>query len=172
MLAALTVTYRDLYVAMDQMHKKDNLGIPYPLVDDPPAARTDATTSSSSQYQSGAGQPSHDTKQPATANPTQTFYPVRDFTQLPDKPQAGLRSNMQGRFMDKLTSWQQLLPNHLEVSYQLTSFVHLWPAMEAYYPLYLDVESAMRFLDRSTKRPGRTGARKRRTPRNRSKHLG
>jgi hypothetical protein len=90
MLTALTASYRDLYVIMDQIHKKDILGIPRPLVDEPPAA--EAAASSSSEHQE------------PVVNHTQMFYPVRDFTNLPDAPPpvgGWLRNHLQERYMTR-----------------------------------------------------------------------
>ncbi|WIA11899.1 hypothetical protein OEZ85_011983 [Tetradesmus obliquus] len=153
MLTALTASYRDLYAIMDQMHKKDILGIPQPLVDDPPAAGAAALSSSSEQQQ----------QQPVT-NHTQMFYPVRDFTMLPDQPPpAGgwLRNHLQERYMTRITAFAQLLPNHLEVSYQTGSQIFLWPPMEAYYPGMFDFESMLRYLQ-----PGQKLKRTKRSVRN------
>lgn len=88
LLTALTADYRDLYVVMDQLHKKDILGVPRPLVDDPPAA---ASSSSSEQQQ-------------PVINHTQMFYPVRDFTKLPDQPPpvgGWLRNHLEERYMTR-----------------------------------------------------------------------
>ncbi|KAF6265986.1 hypothetical protein COO60DRAFT_772952 [Scenedesmus sp. NREL 46B-D3] len=136
LLTALTADYRDLYVVMDQLHKKDILGVPRPLVDDPPAA---ASSSSSEQQQ-------------PVINHTQMFYPVRDFTKLPDQPPpvgGWLRNHLEERYMTRITAFAQLLPNHLEVSYQTGAQIFLWPPMEAYLPGMFDFESMLRYL-----RPG------------------
>lgn len=61
---------------------------------------------------------------------------------------------------------QVLLPNHVEMSYQLLSGVYLWPAMEAYYPLFLDFDAVASKLRKTAKRP-RTGSRRRCKPRTR-----
>jgi hypothetical protein len=93
MLTALTASYRDLYVIMDQLHKKDILGIPRPLVDEPPAAADAASSSSSGQQQ-----------QQPVVNHTQMFYPVRDFTKLPDQPPpvgGWLRNHLEERYMTR-----------------------------------------------------------------------
>eukprot|EP00878_Enallax_costatus_P018818 GHUV01019833.1.p1 GENE.GHUV01019833.1~~GHUV01019833.1.p1 ORF type:complete len:178 (+),score=41.48 GHUV01019833.1:326-859(+) len=140
MLTALTASYRDLYVIMDQLHKKDILGIPRPLLDDPPAA-------SSSSNSSDQEQPGSEEQQPI--NHAQMFYPVRDLTKLPDEPVpvgGWLRNHLQHDYMRRVTASAQLLPNHLEVSYQTGAMITLWPAMEAYYPLFIDVEGMMRHL--------------------------
>lgn len=55
-LTALTATYRDLFVVMDQMHKKDILGIVRPLVEAPPPAA--AQQPGSSQAAAAAGEAS------------------------------------------------------------------------------------------------------------------
>jgi hypothetical protein len=70
LLTALAASYRDLYVVMDQFHKKDILGIPRPLLDEPPQP-----SSSSSQQE----------QQQQQLNHTQMFYPLRDLTKLPDE---------------------------------------------------------------------------------------
>lgn len=74
LLTALTASYRDLFVVMDQFHKKDILGIPRPLLDEPPQP-------SSSSSQAKAQQ-----QQQQQLNHTQMLYPLRDFTKLPDQP--------------------------------------------------------------------------------------
>lgn len=93
MLTALTASYRDLYVIMDQMHKKDILGIPRPLLDEPPAPSS-----------SSLGQQQQEAEQPPAINHTQMFYPVRDFTKLPDAPVpygGWLRNHLKHRYMSK-----------------------------------------------------------------------
>lgn len=84
LLTALTASYRDLYVVMDQFHKRDILGIPRPLLDEPPAGssrqqpgqHTQGAQQQSSQQQEGVQQLNH----------TQMLYPLRDLTKLPDEP--------------------------------------------------------------------------------------
>ncbi|KAF8071098.1 hypothetical protein HT031_001180 [Scenedesmus sp. PABB004] len=83
------------------------------------------------------------------------FYPVRDLSALPDAaPPAGgwLRNHLKEQYMTRVTAFAQLLPNHLEVSYQTGCGIVLWPAMEAFYPALFDVESALRYLKPGTKR--------------------
>jgi hypothetical protein len=46
----------------------------------------------------------------------------------------------------RITAFAQLLPNHLEVSYQTGSQIFLWPPMEAYFPGMFDFESMLRHL--------------------------
>lgn len=79
LLTALTASYRDLYVVMDQFHKRDILGIPRPLTDEPPRQP------SSSQPEQAAQQQQQEEEQPQL-NHTQMFYPLRDLTKLPDQP--------------------------------------------------------------------------------------
>jgi len=45
---------------------------------------------------------------------------------------------------DKATAFPALLPNHVEMSYQLLMGVHLWPAMESYMPFFMDYDAAVR----------------------------
>lgn len=130
---------------MDQFHKKDILGIPRPLVDTPPTPQ-DA---------------SQDDSQPPLRNTTQQSYPIRDLTQLPDVPPPGLQSHLRSDFMGQATCWQQMLPNHVEVSYQVGSYVYLWPAMEAFYPFILD-EAAIRASVRPFVKLRRLGKRRHR----------
>eukprot|EP00879_Flechtneria_rotunda_P024931 GHRR01026458.1.p1 GENE.GHRR01026458.1~~GHRR01026458.1.p1 ORF type:complete len:200 (+),score=53.28 GHRR01026458.1:1346-1945(+) len=149
MLTALTASYRDLYIVMDQLHKKDILGIPRPLTDEPPLAQAGSSNDGSS---SGKEQ------QPVT-NHTQMVYPVRDLTKLPDEPApigGWLRNHLSERYMTRITAYAQLLPNHLEVSYQTASHIFLWPPMEAYIPGLLDIEGALRYLKPSFKRAKRS----------------
>jgi hypothetical protein len=154
LLTALAATHRDLHVALDALHKRDALGVARPLLDAPPVAATTTTTSGNKQTQSP----------PPT--PTQSFYPVRDLTRLPDAPEpaAGPPSHLRGAYMGKGAGpWQQLLPNHVEVSYALGTAVPLWPAMEASFPMFLDFDAAVRQLRRGSSRGrARAGARRRR----------
>jgi hypothetical protein len=149
LLTALAATHRDLHVALDALHKRDALGVARPLLDAPPTIAA-----------KGAATP------PTT--PTQSFYPVRDLTRLPDAPEPALGppSHLRGAYMGKGQGpWQQLLPNHVEVSYALGAAVPLWPAMEACFPMFLDFEAAMRQLRRGSARGrARSGARRRRRP--------
>jgi hypothetical protein len=46
----------------------------------------------------------------------------------------------------RITAFAQLLPNHLEVSYQTGSQIFLWPPMEAYFPGMFDFENMLRHL--------------------------
>jgi hypothetical protein len=80
LLTALTASYRDLYVVMDQFHKKDILGIPRPLLDEPPQP-----SSSSQQEQQSQLQGQQQEQQQQQLNHTQMFYPLRDLTKLPDE---------------------------------------------------------------------------------------
>jgi hypothetical protein len=230
-LAALTATYRDLYVVMDQMHKKDILGIARPLVEVPPAPQEPAAASEGDAAEASSEGASASAGPAAAAAPgealqlnsTQSFYPIRDLTRLPDKltlgpeledkymvgvhgrgmllrhdpplltpgahaaaqrptrsssyiahatclqhPQAAgacvhprLRRQLSRRAMaathqplpppphthtpqDKATAFPALLPNHVEMSYQLLMGVHLWPAMESYMPFFMDYDAAVR----------------------------
>ena len=147
LLTTLAATHRDLHVALDALHKRDALGVARPLLDAPPGKSAAAPA----------------TPQPT---PTQSFYPVRDLTRLPDAPEpaAGPPSHLRGGYMGKGSApWQQLLPNHVEVSYALGTAVPLWPAMEAHFPMFIDFDAAIRQLRRGSAR-GRTraGARRRR----------
>jgi hypothetical protein len=94
------------------------------------------------------------------------FYPIRDLTRLPDVPEpvAGPPSHLRGAYMGKGAGpWQQLLPNHVEVSYALGTVVPLWPAMEACFPMFIDFDAAVRQLRQgSTRGRIRAGARRRR----------
>ena len=148
LLTALAATHRDLHVALDVLHKRDALGVARPLLDAPPP-RSAATATT-------------------TPTATQSFYPVRDLTRLPDAPEPALGppSHLRGAYMGKAQGpWQQLLPNHVEVSYALGAAVPLWPAMEACFPMFLDFEAAMRQLRRGSARGrARGGARRRRKP--------
>jgi hypothetical protein len=132
LLTTLTASYRDLYVAMDQFHKKDILGIARPLVEQPPSPST-----SSSMQQQASG---------PTMNHTQMFYPIRDLTKLPDVPPPGLGSHLSGKWMKGETCWFQLLPNHIEMNYQIASGIYLWPAMEAFYPFEVDIPGMLQQL--------------------------
>ena len=54
---------------------------------------------------------------------------------------------MKPEFLDKITCWQQLQPNHLELSNQLQTAIPLFPPTEATYPTYVDFDAAMKLLD-------------------------
>jgi hypothetical protein len=116
LLTGLAASYRDLYVVMDQFHKRDILGIPRPLLDEPPEqqqAQQDplvqqqqqpsvASLSAQVQQQAAAAQAAH--AAPAAVNHTQMFLPVRDLTKLPDEvpPEGGwLRHHLQDKYMDR-----------------------------------------------------------------------
>jgi hypothetical protein len=69
---------------MDQFHKRDILGIPRPLLDEPPAASSEQQ---SKQQASGAQQQSSQQQEGLQQlNHTQMLYPLRDLTKLPDEP--------------------------------------------------------------------------------------
>jgi hypothetical protein len=161
LLHALAVSYRDLHVSMDLMHKKDILGVPRPLLDDPPPPAPSPSPSSPPS----AAAASSSLPAPAPANRTQLFYPVRDLTRLPDRPDAGLLGIMQGRFMGSPLAYLQLLPNHLEVSYQTASSIMLWPPMEVFHPFHIDYESASQRLAAIRRRALKSGTRRRRKQR-------
>lgn len=110
-LTALTASYRDLYVVMDQMHKRDILGIPRPLVDGPPPSSS-ASLQEQQQLQPPVASISElvqqHTKQAQeqqlALNHTQMFLPVRDLTKLPDQPPppgGWLRHHLQEKYMTK-----------------------------------------------------------------------
>ena len=69
---------------MDQFHKRDILGIPRPLTDEPPQQ----PSSSSQPEQQGQlpQQQQEQQQQQPQLNHTQMFYPLRDLTNLPDEP--------------------------------------------------------------------------------------
>lgn len=97
MLTALTASYRDLYTVMDQFHKKDILGIPQPLLDEPPAPGSSSTTMMMQQQQQPQSssllaqqaqeqlEQLESRQQQQQVNHTQVFYPLRDLTKLPDE---------------------------------------------------------------------------------------
>ncbi|KAI8469147.1 MAG: hypothetical protein J3K34DRAFT_522343 [Monoraphidium minutum] len=150
-LPALAAAYRDLFVAVDQMHKRDILGVPRPLLDDGPPPPRGATP---------APPPP-----PPPANRSQLFYPLRDLTRLPDRPDAGLLGGLQGRFMGSPAAYLQVLPNHLEVSYQALSTIMLWPPMEVFHPFAVDYELAAAHARILRRRPLKSGTRRRRKQR-------
>jgi len=138
LLTALTASYRDLYVVMDQFHKKDILGIPRPLLDEPPAASasTDGDRwqqQQQQQQQSGLAQQAlqqqeHLTQQQQQQqlNHTQMFYPLRDLTKLPDEPpkEGGFyRNHLQEKYMTRWGGPQQLDTDHTQ-TLQCAVFLH------------------------------------------------
>ncbi|GBF95027.1 hypothetical protein Rsub_07528 [Raphidocelis subcapitata] len=145
LLAAAAAAYRDLFTSADQMHKRDVLGVPRPLLDDapPPPAGADGAAAA-----------------PAPGR-TQLFYPVRDLTRLPDRPDAGLVAGLRGRYMGSPLAYMQLLPNHMEVSYQAMSTIMLWPPMEVFNPFHIDYELAVKRHPSVRQRPLRSGTRRR-----------
>lgn len=48
-----------------------------------------------------------------------------------------------------------MLPNHLEINYHTTSYVFLWPPMEAFFPGFLDINGVLRYLQPHVRRLGR-----------------
>jgi len=52
----------------------------------------------------------------------------------------------------RLTAHAQMLPNHLEVSYQVNAFIYLWPPMEMFYPYLFDAGYMLRHLKPHFKR--------------------
>lgn len=120
-LLALSATHRDLSVTLEQLHKKGTLGIANPLV-----------------HSSGGSEV------PGKDSEKKLKYPMFDVTKLPDQPDSGLA--LQEKYMDKMSCWQQLLPPHLEVSYQTGTGIVLHPPQQAMYPSYIDFDAAIRGL--------------------------
>ncbi|MEW5303449.1 MAG: hypothetical protein WDW38_001774 [Sanguina aurantia] len=149
LLAALCTTYRDLWVAMDRLHKLQSLGTDQ-LSRSQSLAPPD-TAPLGAAASAGALQTTTSTARPVLR------FPIRDVTTLPDSVSpSGLRLDAQ--YMDKISCWMQLMPSHMEVSYQLLQGVQLFPPMEACYPTYIDFDAAMRMLDlhRSRRRMNRS----------------
>ena len=63
------------------------------------------------------------------------------------------------------TAYMQLLPNHLEVSYQTMSTVMLWPPMEVFQPFMVDYDLAAARWPQVRKRPLRSGTGRRKKQR-------
>jgi hypothetical protein len=76
-------------------------------------------------------------------------FPLMDVTKLPDMVHPGSANGpvLDQRYMDKITCWSQLQPNHVETSNQLLTGVHLFPPQEASYPTYIDFNAAMRMME-------------------------
>lgn len=145
-LATLAATYRDLYVAVDLVHQQRVLRIPDPLLG-----------SSSREMLVPPPKPEQeksDTDKPELnlrprAHPYVHNYPLLDYTGV-HQEDAGLK--LQEKYMDKIEAFRQLLPNHVEVSYQLHGGIFLWPPLEAYYPEYIDFDAALKYLRRFSNR--------------------
>jgi hypothetical protein len=140
------------------MHHRDVLGVPRPLMDDPPPGGGAPGGGGGG----GGGAPAA----PPAAAATQLFYPVRDLTRLPDRPDPGLIGGLRGRYMGSPLAYMQVLPNHVEVSYQALSSIMLWPPMEIFHPFHIDYELAVGRLGKPARaRAARSGTRRRRRQR-------
>lgn len=139
---------------MDQFHKKDILGVPRPLLDDGPPPPRGGRDRDRDRDRRGGGGAASSSAPPAR---TQLFYPVRDLTRLPDRPDGGLAAGLRGRYMESPVAHAALLPNHLEVSYQALSTIMLWPPLEVFHPMAIDYELAYQRLAALRRRPLRSG---------------
>jgi hypothetical protein len=137
-LAALTLAHRDAAVAAEQLHAKDVAGVAAPL------ARPPALPRAPGGGGGGGGGPG------AAGGAAGLKFPMLDVSALPDKPDGG--PALRERYMDKITCWQQLLPPHVEVSYQAQGGVVLWPPQEAVFPTFVDFDAAVRGLQPHVRR--------------------
>jgi len=137
-LAALTLAHRDAAVAAEQLHAKDVAGVAAPLARPPALPRAPGGGGLGAAGGAGAG----------AGGPLK--FPMLDVSALPDKPDGG--PALRERFMDKITCWQQLLPPHVEVSYQAQGGVVLWPPQEAVFPTFVDFDAAVRGLQPHVRR--------------------
>lgn len=141
MLTALTASYRDLYVIIDQLHKKDILGIPRPLLDDPPTASS--TTGQQQDQDSVEALPA--------INHTQMFYPVRDLTKLPDQPEpygGWLRNHLKQRYMSRCVCLRMGSGVGWEFPYPGSAAPWSWSSWTALHDLQHDKSTANGTLPR------------------------
>eukprot|EP00199_Chlamydomonas_sp_CCMP681_P005982 CAMPEP_0119103328 /NCGR_PEP_ID=MMETSP1180-20130426/1779_1 /TAXON_ID=3052 ORGANISM="Chlamydomonas cf sp, Strain CCMP681" /NCGR_SAMPLE_ID=MMETSP1180 /ASSEMBLY_ACC=CAM_ASM_000741 /LENGTH=221 /DNA_ID=CAMNT_0007087793 /DNA_START=226 /DNA_END=891 /DNA_ORIENTATION=+ len=136
-LTALTGSYRDIHVTMEALYHQQ--------------------VAHQSPLQPSQQLPA----QPQAPGPKDNYlcntsFPALDLTTLPDNHQSLPKAGQQfdTRYMDKITAWLQMQPNHVETSVQLQTGINLFPPQEASYPTYVDFTAAMRLLEihRSRKR--------------------
>ena len=64
------------------------------------------------------------------------------------------------RYMDKISCWSALQPNHIETSSMLLTGINLFPPQEASYPTYVDFDAVIKGLERHKSRKRLTLLRK------------
>jgi len=127
-LTALSGHYRDTLTSMEALYWQQVEGAPL----------------------SNAGAPApHRPSQPRSSYHSCTLFPMVDVTTLLDNhrtvpPPGGPQLDV--RYMDRITCWKQVQPNHIETSTLLLSGISLFPPQEATYPTYVDFQSALRLL--------------------------
>lgn len=73
---------------------------------------------------------------------------MKDVTKLPDNHRSVPEGpRVDSKYMDKITCWQQVQPNHVETSNQLMAGISLFPPQEVTYPTYVDFQAALRPLE-------------------------
>lgn len=138
--AAEAALYRDLSVSLNSLHQKDTLGIANPLIQN---------SSNAGHSQPGAGTAGG---RGSSGSKGRRRFPMFDVTKLPDVPDDG--PELQEKYMDKISAWQQLLPPHVEVSAAAAwqsrngaPRVICWPiegnAVSSRMPVALDVPKAV-----------------------------
>ncbi|KAF5830943.1 hypothetical protein DUNSADRAFT_13826 [Dunaliella salina] len=144
-LTALSGHYRDTLTSMEALYWQQVEGVP----------------------PRGSGIPAPPRpSQPRSSHHSCTLFPMLDVTTLPDNhrslpPPGGPQLDVQ--YMDRLTCWKQVQPNHIETSTLLLSGISLFPPQEATYPTYVDFQSALRLLRMHKSRKRMTMMKRRRS---------
>jgi hypothetical protein len=131
---AKAATLRDLHVVLEQLYQRDSWQNPHPLARDSRAAAQMA-------HAAKLGPEAKD--QAVQPRGTRLSYPVFDVTKLPDTPDDSLA--LRQEYMNSPLCWMQLLPNHLEVNYNLVTGIYLWPPQEVFYPAFFDFDLIYRW---------------------------
>jgi len=136
-LTVLAASYRDIHATMCSLHLRQAHAAPNPLTFKAPT--------------STAAQQEHK-KQESVKGLSR--FPIFDTTKLPDSAVPSDAHKLKQEYMDKITAWTQLQPNHMETSSQLLTGINLFPPQEAAYPTYVDFDAAVKELDlrRSTRK--------------------
>jgi hypothetical protein len=129
-LAALSAIYRDMHLTALSLQQRSVYGSANPIVDE--ANSTSSSRSKASSYNEHA-------------------FPAYDTSNLPDSD-APSRLSLEQRYMDKITCWAALQPNHMETSSMLLHGINLFPPQEAAYPTYVDFDAVIKSLEQHKSR--------------------
>ncbi|KAJ9509648.1 hypothetical protein QJQ45_011353 [Haematococcus lacustris] len=137
MLTSLAGHYRDILVSQEALYAQQVMH-QHPLHSSPLPSRPAA---------------------PADPSLCTTTFPITDSTELPDNHPSLQPPGQQldPHYMDKITCWAQTQPSHVETSRLLQTGITLFPPQEASHPTFVDLQAAMKLLDkhRSRKRINR-----------------
>ncbi len=128
-LTAVSALYRDMHLISASLIRRTLHGSTSPLADE-------------------AGHSSRDRN--AAASDASAF-PINDTTSLPDTD-VPLGMPLDQRYMDKITCWSALQPNHMETSSMLLHGINLFPPQEAAYPTYVDFDAVVKALEQRKSR--------------------